>query len=508
MTVHDCMKAETEVDQPVSSHTARGLLGKSGLLAIATAVTAMGQFLVVWLFARQRGVVALGEYSLVISLVNLMQRIALSGLQPLVMRGMARQTEDPAGAAATSLAGVSGLGFVAAILLGLLAYLLDYPFPVKVALFVACVTLISESVRASVEWIGVSLGRIKSVSLVTCGTAVVQVLCVGLAVLADGSLAMVLAAIAGVSVLSAAVYLGLLVRWMLPEKLHTSRSSLADWGHSVVPFLGGGAFGALARQLDVPILTEIGGFSAAGMYSAALKMVKPLVMLRPVLFQVFFPSYVRIADESVERGIRANRTAARLITVILGMVAIVGVVMARPVVLFVYGADFLPAGMVLQVIIWGIPAFYGQMLASSALFVNNLEKVAARASLISLLVEIGLSLVLVPRMGAIGMAVVYVIVRVVGMLQMSFALSRRGVDLRFRHNVLVPIGLAAFLSLLCTLLVQSATFGVMVVAAVAGLITYVVVLICLGLLKQDDALAIHRIVTGEMRQRRVWSVRE
>jgi len=466
-------------------HT-EAFLRRSGLLGVAAAVSAAGQFVIVWSVARVRGVDPLGVYGLATSLTYLAQRMLLSGLQPLVMRGVARSDKGVGHSTGTAFLGVTVLGMLLTALLIVLAKVLGYSRYVVLTITIASLALIPDAIRAVSEWTAIALGRVRYVAFITIGASILQTLVIGTVVFIRRPLVQVFGVITCVSVLITVVYLVLLIRWVRPRRLESNIPELTRWLRSLWPFLGIGTFGALSRRLDIPILTQFGGFGAAGIYTAALKMVRPLILLRPAVFQAFFPIFVRLFDTKPEQSLRMTRETARLLSVLLSTMALITVVLANPLITTVYGADFAPAARVLQIMVWGVPAFYAQTLAASVLFANNQEKAAVRIYGINLVAEIGLSLLLAPTWGSAGMAVVYVLVRILGMLQMWLVLRRHRIDLQFGRRVLGPMFLAAMTSWLFAIFTRAIPPIAQLAACVMAGVLYNLMAIVAGFVSKRD----------------------
>ena len=400
------------------------VLQRSVLLSAATALSAAGQFILVWGIARTGGVDSLGIYGYVTSLVYLVEMMLFSGLEPLVMLQTTRDNKDLCRSVGTMLMGTTTLGLLATALLIILTKVLGHPKYVLVSTIIASAALIPDIIRGVSEWTIIALGKVRYVAFITIGAAAIQTLFAGIALLMGKTIVYVLSISTVMSVFIAGIYLWLFMRWVHPKHLEANVAESANWIRSLGPFLRMGVSGALSRRLDVPILTQLGGFGTAGIYTAAEKMVRPLILLRPAIFQAFFPIFVRTFDVKPELGLRMARTAARLLAITLSASALVTVIAANAIITLVFGTDFKPATLVLQLMVWGVPTFYAQTFAAGTLLADEQQKVAARIYTVNLAAEIGLSLVLVPLWGAIGMAIIHSTVKLLGVLQMWGALRR------------------------------------------------------------------------------------
>lgn len=433
-----------------------------------------------------RGVDPLGVYGLVVSLTDLAQRILLSGLQPLVMRDAARSEAEINRSAGTVLVGVTALAALATLLLILLVRVLGYSRYVVLTLSIAAASLIPGAMRSAIEWIALALEKARQVALLTVVIAVAQTVALGAAVFLGRPIVHIFVISTFLTVLAAGLYLALLVRWVRPDRLASNPRMLKDWLFSIGPFVRIGAFGALSRQLDVPLLTQLGGFGATGLYTAGIKLIRPLVLLRPAVFQAFFPTFVRIFDTVPKRSLRMARTATRQLSVLLSAAALMMTILAGFLIRWVYGPDFSGAARVLQIVVWGVPAFYAQTLTSSVLIASDQEKVASRIYAINLLVEVVASLILVPLWGAAGMAVIYVLIRVLGTIQMAWVLRRDGIDLQIGRRALGPMITAAVVGLIVLLLASSMSLLPQLGVGLVGILSFVILSIVFKFVEKHD----------------------
>jgi O-antigen/teichoic acid export membrane protein len=470
----------------ISAANTRRVLGRSSLLTVVEVISAAGQFAISWGVARVMGVDALGVYGLVTSLTYLVQNTLMAGLEPLVMLGVVRGEKALARSAGTALLGTTALGiFLAALMIGVTG-LLGYPSYVVVAIVVAALSLVPELIRSTVEWTAVSLDKVRYVLFIRAGASGLQLALGGAVLLTIQTLPELFGVFTLVSTVAAAISLWLLARWVRPARLQTGRDELAGWLRSIWPFVGFGAFGALSRRLDVPLLTQFAGLGAAGIYTAAFKVVRLFVLPRPAVFRGFFPSFVRQFDGGTGQGLSMARTLARLLSVVLGLSAVFTVGVAAPLVGLLYGTDFLPSARVLQVMIWGVPAFFVQSLAAGVLFANRQQKDAARVHAVNLVFEVGLSLALVPRLGAVGMATVYALVRLLGVGQMWRMLRKQRVDLRLGRGFLGPMCLAVALSAVTIIVTDAVSPIWQVGAAATAAVVYAFLTLVAGFVGRED----------------------
>jgi O-antigen/teichoic acid export membrane protein len=207
--------------------------------------------------------------------------------------------------------------------------------------------------------------------------------------------------LAGVAI--TALFAALLMsRWVtLLPRLHlvALRSQLAFGIKGSIGFI----LQAANHRLDVLLVAAFAGTAALGHYAVAFGMAELLWQVPFALGVIFFPK-VSAMDPETNAEIAATTCRRALFIVGLGVVALL--LIGRPLIGFLYGEEFLP----------GVTAFY--ILAPSALFYTihrvlssalagrGMPEASLYGGLISIPVTIGLGVLLIPRMGIEGAALV------------------------------------------------------------------------------------------------------
>lgn len=182
---------------------------------------------------------------------------------------------------------------------------------------------------------------------------------------------------------------------------------------AAVPLGGGAAVGLVLHNFDLVLLGLWLGSEAAGLYGSAYRVVWIPVMLlsahltavRPAFARGFLPG-ARGLERLFSRVIRINAGLG------MGVVA-GGILLAHPLVEFLYGPDYRGAVVPLQILM----ASFALMLVSRPyrllLATSNREWVDFRTVSLAAGVNVVLNVVLVPRLGPVGSALAAVLCEVV-----------------------------------------------------------------------------------------------
>jgi O-antigen/teichoic acid export membrane protein len=224
-------------------------------------------------------------------------------------------------------------GLLSAVLLVAGVTALRYPPYLIRALAVAALALVSLNLSSVGEWTAIALGRLRLVASLATATAVLQAV-LAMWVLAAGSSGNSLTRLFGattlVSALNAGCYCILIVGWMRPAHLRTSLREARSWVSAYLPLFWMGALGTASRRLDVPLLAQMAGLNATGIYTAALRLTQPLSLLRSMAFQAVFPPYTAISRRDPARGQSALTGAVMLSTVVVNALALIMISLSLP----------------------------------------------------------------------------------------------------------------------------------------------------------------------------------
>ncbi|MCK4352701.1 flippase [candidate division WOR-3 bacterium] len=157
----------------------------------------------------------------------------------------------------------------------------------------------------------------------------------------------------------------------------------------------------LNYRLDMFLVAYFLNFTVLGYYSLAVGIVEQLWLVPASIATVLFPRVSYIGGTKASRLTpKVTRTSLFIILVISFMLAII----AKPLIKFIYGKAFLPSVLPFLILLPGVIILSIDKVLSSDLAGRGKPEIGAMASLVSLLVNIPLNLLLIPRWGISGAA--------------------------------------------------------------------------------------------------------
>jgi O-antigen/teichoic acid export membrane protein len=233
------------------------------------------------------------------------------------------------------------------------------------------------------------------------------------------------------------------------------------------------------------------GPEAGGLYTAGYRLIESLMFLSSSFYIVVFPILSRLYAHGGEERLRyAYTQSIKFISLLLFPVSAGVAALAVPILRLVYGEEFVPGAPALAVVgcvvgLQGLSVVMGRLL----IVVHRLGAII-RVSLITVVVNVGLNLLLIPRLGIVGVAIAGVASEAVVVLLNWVALG----GAVKRPNLIADLWRIALAAFGMGLVVWWAREMPLVVTVPMGVAVYAVFLFALGGLTKEDRGVLMRIV--------------
>ncbi|GAB4524220.1 MAG: flippase [Anaerolineales bacterium] len=198
----------------------------------------------------------------------------------------------------------------------------------------------------------------------------------------------------------------------------------------------------IAASIDTVMLSRLRTDAEVGWYNVAYGLIFSLMFLVRGFKTAIVPSLTRAFVDAPHEVERWYYRSVRYIVLIALPIAAGGMVTAFPLIRLLYGRQFDPAALGLQILIWDLPFLMFASLCGNMTTVIGEERAAARIYTINTVANVALNAMAIPRYGLIGAAFVTVITDFISALQFHFLL-RRKLHLPGMGRFLLRVGLAA-----------------------------------------------------------------
>jgi O-antigen/teichoic acid export membrane protein len=159
---------------------------------------------------------------------------------------------------------------------------------------------------------------------------------------------------------------------------------------------------------------------------------------------------------------------------------------AKPIISLLFGAVFDPSVAALQILIWAAAIMYITMVLGTAFIATNLQKLNMKLTFISVAINIGLNLLLIPKYSYYGASFATVATEGFGLVSSLFFLGRYGYALGLPRASLPPFfGLFVIVAISALLLLENIP---LILMTIIDLVAYATVIYKFGLNRQDKQL--------------------
>lgn len=242
--------------------------------------------------------------------------------------------------------------------------------------------------------------QVRTYNLIELGTRIGMV-AILLGLIALDRVSVVSIAIAGLSISAAAAiwaYCGVGPHMMKP--IRVSVPQLKEHTRYAFKAYVAAFFAFTVIRADVLLCSYLLGDTATGHYSIAVSMADMVYMLPVVAGTLAFPRLAATEDPA-ERWAKA-RSMFKWVGVVMLAIALIAALLAQPVVRLLYGESFLPAVPAFLWLLPGIVALGANTILMNYFAAEGIPPVAVWSPGVASVVNVGLNLFLLPRMGIAG----------------------------------------------------------------------------------------------------------
>lgn len=229
---------------------------------------------------------------------------------------------------------------------------------------------------------------------------------------------------------------------------------------------------------DIVLLEWLRGERDAGLYAPPQRLMEPLLMVASLWGTAVFPALCRLTHTDTTQLQTLKATSVRLAVLLACPMALGLAVLARPLMLLLTGED--PAlgeyALLLQILCCVVPFFYFNSIGQELLYAARRNWYVVGGLLAAALVSVAGNALVIPRLGAVGLAGVAVASNLTVSLVLGFGLRReleaaRLASLAWRTVLAcVVMGVAAWFVAPWSLMMAIVT-GVLVYGAMHGVLS-------------------------------------
>jgi O-antigen/teichoic acid export membrane protein len=197
-------------------------------------------------------------------------------------------------------------------------------------------------------------------------------------------------------------------RWRTPEG---ERAPNVRWMLALgVPLFLSTTFGIISYKVDTVMLNHLLGEAVTGIYVLGHRALDYLLYLPNIFATALFPALARYSARSQIDATRLGERALRYMLVSMIPLTFFVMAVARPVIhWFDPSPRFADSIPVLQIVVWGVPFQAANTILNRVLFAAEKERAFITIGLVTMLLNVTLNLLLIPRYSYFGAATATVV---------------------------------------------------------------------------------------------------
>ena len=281
------------------------------------------------------------------------------------------------------------------------------------------------------------------------------------------------------------------IRWNFDFQL------IRDLVMQSIPFLTYGVIGVIYYRIDTVLLQALTSTATVGIYGAAYRLFDTLVFIpNIVIVAVMYPVMAKLSVNS-ERQMKMAIEKSVNFLLFVGMPIMVGLIAAAPNIIgyLYHNTDFIPSVPVLQALAPGLAILYLNSVWTTALMSLKMEKQLPWIAGLALVFNLGGNLLLIPRLGGVGAAVVTSLTELLLMCLALWVLPRGMAPIR---SVITGVKALAASLLMALVVVALGRLSILVILPVAGIV-YAVAATALATIPREDLEALYLAIARRTR---------
>ncbi|MFC2169333.1 flippase [Acidobacteriota bacterium] len=404
---------------------ARRIFGNAVSILTSDVSNRVSTFITYALVARFLGVLEFGQMALGFTFFHSFQLLSVAGLKSLIIREVSKDRNKTE----LYLINASFVVFVTSILsitcLRLFAWIMGYSPETTSIIMILSIGLIPFSLSIICDALFQAREQMYHITFTNLIVNLVKLALLCLLLLKGASLYHVIILFIFAYTLALIIKLYFLLRLINRVGERFNLKFCLAMAKSSSTFMGINGVNAAMTSFNVILLSKYRGEAEVGLLSAASQLMVPVALMFESIIVSVYPAVCRSFEHSIHK---LKLISERVLEVIVSIVlpsAIALFFLAGTLLVMLYGKkDFMQAGDVLQIIVWGLVLRAVAKVFGMVLIASMKERKTLRILTIDLLALVIFGFILVSRYGLIGSAITMLLVRIVDFVQHYISVSR------------------------------------------------------------------------------------
>lgn len=265
------------------------------------------------------------------------------------------------------------------------------------------------------------------------------------------------------------------------------------------PFGITGVFVNIYYWIDSIILSIMVNNEVVGWYNGAYRLILVLLIVPVVLNAVIFPVMSKLYITS-NNSLKITYQKYFQYMVIIGIPLGVGTtLLAKNIILFIFGDQYLPSAIALQILIWSTVIIYISGSFARLLEASNKQLVLTKITAICAVINIILNVLLIPKFSYIGASIVTVVTELINLI-LCIKVVSSSMNYKFSRNeleYLIKTGFSSIIMAISIICIKDFNFLFSILIAI---IVYFTILYLVKGFKDEDIKLFKQIIGKKKRK--------
>lgn len=170
------------------------------------------------------------------------------------------------------------------------------------------------------------------------------------------------------------------------------------------PLIFSGTFVLINMQVDKIMVGAIAGYSEVGLYSAACRLSEVWYFIPVAVGSSVAPIFAKTVRQNIEEYRIKLQKTYNIMSFSAIVLAVATTILSSTIIRGLYGADYSASAHMLTIHIWSTLFIFHVSIRSRALIAEGKQRIVALYALLTVISNIALNLILIPRYGGVGAA--------------------------------------------------------------------------------------------------------
>ena len=170
------------------------------------------------------------------------------------------------------------------------------------------------------------------------------------------------------------------------------------------PFFLPNFINSFGKKIGIIILSKMGGDASLGFYGAAFALTSRLVIVIDGVSSAYYPTMSVAFKDSKEQAVQLFRKFFQYLFIIGVPVAVGGTVLAKPIIILIYGTEYIQAINILTILAWDFPVAALSCFLGWTLGAIGCEKKLSIIKIVFVSFFLISCVILIPLFNAVGLA--------------------------------------------------------------------------------------------------------